>query len=93
MTIQIPLIPTSPKAPLLDMESKDLHPSWRNYFNELTIALQRTLSNEGIPLPQQSTSNINLLTGTQSIGAIVYDNTANVAKINLNGTWKTITTS
>lgn len=66
---------------------------WQQFFSQLLISLNTGLSNEGIILPQQTAANIALLIGTQSIGALIYDSTNNLAKVNLNGTFKTITTS
>jgi len=79
---------------ITDVEGKPsyrMHPAWNLFFRQLQYELQKNLSEESIVLPQQSTSNISLL--TNYTGGIIYDNTLNVGKINLNGVWKTITTS
>jgi hypothetical protein len=89
----LPLIPFVPTAPLLHEDGKNLHQDWHLFFSQLVGALQKVLSNEGTLLPQQTTDNINLLTANKSIGALIYDSTTDEAKVNLNGAWKTITTS
>lgn len=69
-----------------------MHPAWHNFFSQLMIELQNNASNQGIVMPKQPAANIAFL-NPQKFGAIVYDSDNNVAKINLNGTFKTITTS
>lgn len=86
------IVPNLPKGPVVDNKG-NMTELWELFFSQLITALQNNLSNEGIILPQQPTTNIAKLTGPQSIGAVIYDNTLNVAKVNLNGTFKTITTS
>lgn len=64
---------------------------WKLYFDQLTQAMQTIFKPEGFVIPQLSTTNINLLTGTQSIANIIYDSTVPVFKGNVNGTWKQFT--
>jgi hypothetical protein len=66
---------------------------WQLIMQQLIQALQQNLSNEGYKLPQQSAANIATLNTTDSTGNLIYDSTNNVAKVNLNGTYVTITTS
>lgn len=86
------IIPNLPNAQMVD-KNGNMMQVWQLFFSQLITALQNNLSNEGIILPQQPTTNIALLTSAQSIGAVIYDSTLDVAKVNLNGTFKTITTS
>jgi hypothetical protein len=81
-----------PEDKLVD-ENRNLTPQWKLFLSELITQLQNNLSNEGIILPPQTTTDIALLTSSKSIGALIYDSTLDVAKVNLNGTFKTITTS
>lgn len=74
-----------------------MHPAWHQFFSLLTTALQTNLSQEGFTVPQQPTTNINLLTQSKSVGSFIYDSTTNQMKVNLNvggvPTWKIVTTS
>lgn len=72
-----------------------MHPVWHSFFSQLTTALQFNLSQEGIIVPKQTALNIAKLnvTNPDKFGATIYDNDNHVAKINLNGVFKTITTS
>lgn len=70
-----------------------LTPPAKAFFDQLITALQQNLSNEGYKLPQQPTSTITQLNTQQSIGALLYDSTANQLKININGTFKVVTVS
>ena len=65
---------------------------WANIINQLITELQLNLSNEGYVLPQLTTTQINDLTDVnKSKGAMVYDETTNEFKVNINGTWKVVT--
>ena len=84
-------IPSLPNIPLVG-EDGNMPGEWIQYFNQLTTALQQNLGNEGYVLPQQPTSNISQLTdASKSNGAMLYDNTTNEMKVNINGTWKVVT--
>lgn len=84
-------IPSVPQVQFITKEG-DAHPQWREFFRELSIALQQNLSDEGYNIPPQSTDNITLLNNAKSVRNLVYDSTAHELKINLNGTFKTIQT-
>ncbi len=84
-------VPSVPQVKFIT-ESGDAHPYWRQYFKELSIALQKNLSDEGYNIPQQSTDNLTVLNNAKSIGNLVIDSTAHELKINLNGVFKTIQT-
>lgn len=64
---------------------------WASFFDQLILSLQTNLKPEGFVIPQQSASNITLLTATASIANIIYDSTNNAFKGNIAGTWKTFT--
>jgi hypothetical protein len=72
-------------------ENGNWSPEWQNIMVQIITQMQTSLSNEGFNMPQLPTTDIAKLTGAQSIGAIVYDNTLNELKANINGTWKTVT--
>lgn len=64
---------------------------WILWFENLVMALQTNLKPEGFVIPQQTTTNIALLTAVQSIANIIYDSTTDEFKGNIAGTWKTFT--
>jgi hypothetical protein len=92
------IFPDVPREPIGFYQDKDgeekpiyLKEIWDLFFDILVLALQTNFSPEGIAVPQQSASNIGQLTGSQSIGSILYDSTNNQFKGNINGVWKTFT--
>jgi len=68
------------------------HPAWQQFFNQLVTQMQSNLSDEGYKLPQQTPANITTLQTPASTGAVLYDSTNHVMKVNINGTWKTVQT-
>lgn len=66
---------------------------WQQLMQQLFTQLQANLSDEGYKLPQQSTSTIVSLNTAASKGALLYDSTTNEFKVNINGTFKIVTTS
>lgn len=84
-------IPNFIDAPLVDKDGV-LTDTWKQIFSVLFSQLQTNLSNEGFKIPAQSASNISILNNDKSNGALVYDSTNHLLKINLNGTFKTIAT-
>ncbi len=70
-----------------------IHTDLRNFLSALLIGINTSLSDEGINIPAQSASNIVLLNNMKSNRNIIYDSDNKVAKINIDGVYKTITTS
>lgn len=68
----------------------DMHQDLVNYLGQLVQKLQANLSDQGFVIPQQPTANITQLTGAQSVGNLLYDNTTHELKVNINGTWKVV---
>jgi hypothetical protein len=62
-------------------------PEWRAILQNLFQTLQDRFSNEGLVMPSQSVTNINLLNNSDD-GALVYDETTNLPKIRVNGVWE-----
>jgi hypothetical protein len=62
-------------------------------FQNLFSQLQLYISNEGLKIPQQTAANIALLNTSQSVGNLLYDSDNDLAKVNINGTFKTIQTA
>lgn len=73
-------------------ENGYLTQEWRSILQALFEGLQYQVSDEGLIVPSQSAANIALLTSSP-VGALVYDSDNDLAKINIAGSWKTITTS
>ena len=70
-----------------------LTPEWQLILQQLFQELQKNTSNEGLFIPQQPTATITMLNTAASTGALLYDSTNNLLKVNLAGTFKTVTTS
>lgn len=85
------MIPNMPLAKIAQPDGT-IHPAWQQYFTQLTTALQQNVSNEGYIIPPLNTSQITTLTGTNTIGRIIYDTDNGVMKINNDGTFKQIMT-
>lgn len=86
------IFPDLPRnAPLVDSNG-NMNIYWQLFFQNLVLALQTNLKNEGFVIPSETASNIALLTGNQSIANIIYDSTNDVFKGNMAGIWKTFLT-
>lgn len=84
-------IPTFVTKKIAD-ENGNLTSEWQLIFDQLFSQIGVNLSNEGLVVPSQSSSNISLLTKSLPF-TLVGDSTNNVLKVNLNGIFKTVTTS
>jgi phage-related holin len=73
-------------------ENGNLTDTWKMILSQLFSHLQNNLSQEGIKVPQQTTSNIGILDNINSLGALIYDKDTNELKVNINGTFKVIAT-
>lgn len=54
--------------------------TWKNIFVQLLDNLQNTVSDEGITIPKQTTTDITTLSTEKSVGRIIYDSTTNEFK-------------
>lgn len=68
-----------------------MNPVWHSFFSQWVTSHQNSFSNEGVTVPNQTTSNIALLTNKNF--ALLGDNQLHQLKVILNGAVKTITTS
>lgn len=96
MSITQPIIPNLPASEFLRKDEKgsySVHPDWMGVLRQLTIALQTNISNEGFKMPQQNSTNVTSLNTPKSIGSIVYNNETHAFMGNVNGVFKTFTTS
>lgn len=64
-----------------------------SYLTQLTTQLQNNVSNQGNFTPQQNTATIASLNTPESTSALLYNNETHQLMVNLNGTFKQITTS
>jgi hypothetical protein len=93
---QVSLTPDLPRDPQVVDEKGMLTPIWKTFFEQWIQAMQTNLGPEGFKMPQQSASNIALLTTVSSLGNILYNSTNNTFMGNLETapgvyTWKTFT--
>lgn len=65
---------------------------WQMLLNQLLTQMQIALSDEGFVVPSQPASEITKLTNSSN-GTLIYDSTNNLLKVNINGTFKTVTTA
>lgn len=72
-------------------EDGELTDSWKFLLSTLITQMQIHLSEEGFIVPQQTTANINQLNLPKKTGAILYDKDTKQLKVNIDGTFKTIT--
>jgi len=92
ITKQQSIIPDLPRGSNLIDKDGRLTAEWALFLDKLISALQGTLNQEGLAVPPQTAANIALLTGTASLGNILYDSTNNSFRGNLGpGVWKTFT--
>jgi len=84
------IFPDLPRSALVD-KNGNMNDDWRLYFQHLTMALQTNFKPEGIVVPPKPTTEINDLTADESDHNIIYDNTTDEFKGNINGTWKVFT--
>jgi hypothetical protein len=65
---------------------------WQQFFTQLIQELQKNVGQEGFTVSNLSSTHVAALTNANT-GTLVYDNTNNLLKVNVNGTFKTVTTS
>lgn len=74
---------------------------WQNMLQQLITQMQNNLSDEGFHIPQQTAANIAILQTQFAAspdpsaynGVMLYDTTNDLLKVNIAGTFKTVTTS
>jgi hypothetical protein len=69
-------------VPFVD-ENRMMTDPYRLFFDQLAAALQTNLKPEGFVIPQQTTTNMNLLKAMQSFTNVIYNTTANLFYGNL----------
>lgn len=86
-------IPNLPNGRKIADGDGNINDEWLQFFQQLIIALQQVISDEGILLPGQDSTNVDSLNTDKSIRKILFNTTDNVAQVNLTGTFVTIQTS
>jgi len=84
-------IPCLDNIQVIDLKTGKFTPEWLKIMTELFQQLQLTMSNEGLVAPSLSDSNISKLTRSLN-NTFIYDSTNNLAKVCINGSFKTIQT-
>jgi hypothetical protein len=87
------MIPSVPITKQMVMKDGNVHPSWGLFFNQLIQVLQNNITPEGNVIPAQSATNIALLNNSKSNNKLLINSDANTLLVNLNGVFKTVTTS
>lgn len=85
-------IPTFHNSRVVDKDG-NFTSEWLSIMQILFSQLKSNFSREGIRVPQQPTSTINdpnVLNNIASKGVVIYDETTNELKVNINGTFKVI---
>lgn len=85
-------IPNFIDTVVVDKEGR-LTNEFKQILIQLFTQLGINLSDEGFKIPEQTSANISLLNNINSKNRLIVDSDTNQLKINLNGTFKTITTS
>jgi hypothetical protein len=85
------IFPDMPRNTPLMKKDGMMEDAWKMYFDQMTLALQTFFKPEGFVIPQNTTSNIALLTDVASYGNIIYNSTVPSFQGNIAGTWKTFT--
>lgn len=79
-----------PNVPSGDLSmGNKVSPEWNMYHTQTTQALQQNFSSY-LLTPGNTTTNINKLDTIISVGALIYDQTTNELKVNINGTWRVV---
>lgn len=83
-------LPDYLNTPPIDPETGKWTKSWGLVMSQLLSELGADLNAEGFKMPSLPTTDINKLTdASKSTSRIVYDETTNQFKGNIDGTWKT----
>lgn len=85
------LLPVLPHGPMVNKDGS-MTDQYKMFFSQFLIELRKTINQEGMLMPIQSSSNIAILNNPQSIAKVLYN--GDVAKHQLNnyGHFQTITT-
>jgi len=67
--------------------------AWLQVITQLLQQLQTNFSNEGLVLPQQTSSNISTIAPNYPNGIMFYNSSTNTMQVKINGTVKTVTVS
>lgn len=82
-------IPNFVETKMVD-KNGNLTTIWKQILMQLITEMQTSLSEEGFKIPQQTTSDIGKIVGTNTVGHIIYDKTLDQLKVNIGGTMKVV---
>ena len=87
-------IPNLPH-PAIPIATKSGHMShdWYRFFSQFITESQKNLSEEGLNIPQQTSSQISVLQAGIPLPSIIYNKETNKPLISVNGVYKEIVTS
>jgi hypothetical protein len=93
---QVTIVPDLPRDPQIVDKDGKFNPVWKVFFEQFIQALQTNFSAQGTVFPQQTASNIALLTTVSSKANILYNSTNDTFMGNVQTspgvyTWKTFT--
>lgn len=80
---------TYPKMKIVN-EDGTMHEHFLSFLTQLLAPLQKNLSDEGYTIPSLTQTQINTITGTNTIQRIIYNSTTGKMMLNNNGTFQTI---
>lgn len=84
-------IPPVPRENI-SLSDGSLHPTWNNYFVQLTSALSTVMSTEGVTIPSVTASQLAILNNSQSTARFIYNSDTNQMMVNNNGVYANIQT-
>jgi hypothetical protein len=87
-----PIIPVLPRGVNVVMGNK-LHPSWENYFSQMTIAMQYFLSQQGYTVPQLSDDQISTINDSSASNILSVRTSTGDPIFNMNGSYVKIVTA
>lgn len=84
-------VPNFLNIQIVDPKTGYFTDSARQIFQQLFGEAQTNLSNEGLIVPSQNTTNIGILNNIKSKNALLVNSDTNALLFNQNGTFKTVT--
>jgi len=72
-------------------KGETMNPAWYRFFQQLVTEMQNNLSQEGISVPSQSSSNISKLQDASPSPSLVYNQDEKKYLLPVDGVYKTIT--
>jgi hypothetical protein len=85
---------TIPPVPRENIAQSDgsLHPTWNNYFVQLTGALSNVVSTEGITAPSLTAAQLPVVNNANATAKFIYNSSTGLMMVNNAGTYANIQT-